>query len=120
MIGNWCLVLTAEQQTVLLLLLPEGKQDTKADSSAQHSLLTHRSMMQMWLTDSGCISYLTIGGASGKESACQYTRHVTLGQQDPLEKEMAPHSSILAWRIPWTEKPGGLWSAGSQSQTGLK
>ena len=77
-------------------------------------------MMQMWVTDSGCISYLTTGGASGKESACQYTRHVTLDQQDPLEKEMAPHSSILAWRILWTEKPGGLWSVGSQSQTGLK
>ena len=32
----------------------------------------------------------------------------SLGQKDPLEKEMATHSSILAWRIPWTEKPGGL------------
>ena len=34
----------------------------------------------------------------------------SLGQEDPLEKEMAPHSSILAWRIPWTEEPGGLQS----------
>jgi len=34
----------------------------------------------------------------------------SLGQEDPLEKGMATHSSILAWRIPWTEKPGGLWS----------
>ena len=33
-----------------------------------------------------------------------------LGQEDPLEKEMATHSSILAWRIPWTEKPGRLQS----------
>ena len=33
-----------------------------------------------------------------------------LGWEDPLEKEMATHSSILAWRIPWTEKPGGLQS----------
>ena len=32
----------------------------------------------------------------------------TLGQEDPLEKEMAPHSSILAWEIPWTEEPEGL------------
>ena len=32
----------------------------------------------------------------------------SLGQEDPLEKEMATHSSILAWRIPWTEEPGGL------------
>ena len=36
----------------------------------------------------------------------------SLGQEDPLEKEMAPHSSILAWRIPWTEEPGGLQSTG--------
>ena len=38
----------------------------------------------------------------------------SLGGEDPLEKEMAIHSSILAWRIPWTEKPGGLQSLGSQ------
>ena len=37
----------------------------------------------------------------------------SLGWKDPLEKEMAIHSSILAWRIPWTEKPGGLQSMGS-------
>ena len=33
----------------------------------------------------------------------------SLGQEDPLEKEMATHSNILAWRIPWTEEPGGLY-----------
>ena len=38
----------------------------------------------------------------------------SLGQEDPLEKEIATHSSILAWEIPWTEKPGGLQSMGSQ------
>ena len=43
----------------------------------------------------------------------------SLGQEDPLGKEMATHSSILAWRIPWTEKPGGLQSMGSQSWTHL-
>ena len=42
-----------------------------------------------------------------------------LGQEDPLEKRMATHSSILAWRIPWTEEPRGLQSMGSQSQTQL-
>ena len=36
----------------------------------------------------------------------------SLGGEDPLEKEMATHSSILAWRIPWTEEPGGLQSVG--------
>ena len=38
----------------------------------------------------------------------------SLGREDPLEKEMATHSSILAWRIPWTEEPGGLESMGLQ------
>ena len=38
----------------------------------------------------------------------------SLGWENPLEKEMATHSSILAWRIPWTEGPDGLWSMGSQ------
>ena len=38
----------------------------------------------------------------------------SLGQEDPLEKEMATYSSILAWRIPWTEEPGELQSTGSQ------
>ena len=38
----------------------------------------------------------------------------SLGQKDPLEKEIATHSSILAWRIPWTEEPGGLQSTGLQ------
>ena len=41
----------------------------------------------------------------------------SLDQKDPLEKEMATHSSILAWEIPWTEEPGGLYSMESQSQT---
>ena len=38
----------------------------------------------------------------------------SLGREDPLEEEMATHSSILAWGIPWTEEPGGLESVGSQ------
>ena len=38
----------------------------------------------------------------------------SLGQEDPLEKVMATHSSIPAWRIPWTEEPGGLQSTGAQ------
>ena len=38
----------------------------------------------------------------------------SLGWEDPLEKGIATHSSILAWRIPWTEEPGGLQSTGSQ------
>ena len=45
--------------------------------------------------------------------AGQETQVRLLGQEDPLEKEMAIHSSILAWRIPWTEEPGRLQSMGS-------
>ena len=44
----------------------------------------------------------------------QETQVRSLGQEEPLEKEMAAHSSILAWRIPWTEEPGRLQSMGSQ------
>ena len=47
-------------------------------------------------------------------------RHGFHPWEDPLEEEMATHSSILAWRIPWTEEPGGLQGTGSQSRTRLK
>ena len=50
------------------------------------------------------------GGPSGKESA---STAGDLGREDALEEGMATHSSILAWRIPWTEEPGGLQSIGS-------
>ena len=46
--------------------------------------------------------------------AVQETWVRSLGQEDLLEKEMATHSSILAWEIPWTEEPGGLQSSGSK------
>ena len=46
--------------------------------------------------------------------AMQETWVRSLGQEDPLEKEIAMHSSTLAWKIPWTEEPGGLQSMGSQ------
>ena len=47
----------------------------------------------------------------------QETQVRSLGWEDPLEEGMATHSSILAWRIPWTEEPGGLQSMGLQSWT---
>ena len=46
--------------------------------------------------------------------AMQETQVQSLGWEDPLEKEMVIHSSTLAWRIPWSEEPGGLQSTGSQ------
>ena len=58
------------------------------------------------------------GGSDVKNlPAMQETQVQSLGQEDLLEKGMATHSSLLAWRIPCTEEPGGLESMGSQSQT---
>ena len=59
------------------------------------------------------------GDANVKEPACQCWRHKSHGfdpwvRKDSLVEKMATHSSILAWRIPWTEEPGGLHSIGSQ------
>ena len=55
------------------------------------------------------------GGSGGKESACNVEIQVRLlGQEDPLERRMATHSSILAWRIPWTGESGRLQSMGLQ------
>ena len=59
------------------------------------------------------------GGARDKEPDCQCRRCKRPrvpppGWEDPLEKEMATHSSLLAWEIPWTEEPGGLQSMGSK------
>ena len=51
--------------------------------------------------------------------AMRETQVQSLGWEDPLEKEMATHSSTLAWKIPWMEKPGRLQPIGSQSQTRL-
>ena len=60
-----------------------------------------------------------LGGSVVKESACSAeTRVQSLGREDPLEKGMATHSSILALKIPWTGEPGGLWLIGSQSDSG--
>ena len=47
-------------------------------------------------------------------SAMQETQVQSLGREDPLEKEMATHSSTIAWKIPWTEEPGRVQSMGSQ------
>ena len=60
------------------------------------------------------------GGSKGKESACNAGDLSSIpGLEDPLEKKMATHASILAWRIPWMEDPGGLQSIGLQSRTWL-
>ena len=55
------------------------------------------------------------GGSDSKASACNAGDPASIpGWEDPLEKEMAAHSSTLAWKIPWMEDPGRLQSMGSQ------
>ena len=65
-----------------------------------------------------CVHLLTMGFLGGSVvknlPAIQEIQFQSLGQKDHLEEEMATHSSILAWRIPWAEEPGGLQSMGSQ------
>ena len=63
-----------------------------------------------------CVFLLASLGAQSVKNppAMQETWVSSLGWEDPLEKEMATHSSILAWRIPWTEEPGGLQSMGCE------
>ena len=67
----------------------------------------------------GSGSYVVREGASlaaqlVKNLTAMQTRVRSLGREDPLEKEMASHSRVLAWRIPWTEEPSGLQSMESQ------
>ena len=60
-----------------------------------------------------------VGQMAKNPPARQETQVQSLGQEDPLEKGMGTHSSILAWRIPWTEEPGMLWSMGTEEPGGL-
>ena len=61
------------------------------------------------------MKYLGLEAQTVKSLPAMQERQVqTLGLEDPLDKEMATHSSIPAWLISWTEEPGGLWSMGSQ------
>ena len=69
-----------------------------------HPLLAHSRSSPTWRLQKGLAL-----GVKVQETGVQF-----LGQEDPLEKGRATHSSILAWRMPWTEKPGGLLSMGSQ------
>ena len=74
--------------------------------------------MEKWeslYTVSGNVIWASLVAQSVKNlPAVQETRVQSLGLEDPLEKEMATPSSILAWKISWTEEPGGLQSMGSQ------
>ena len=71
-------------------------------------------MVLLLLRASGSMKSGFPGGPSGLRTRLptQEMQVRSLGQEDPLEEEMTTHSSILAWRIPWTEEPGGLPSMG--------
>ena len=81
-------------------------------------LFTWRQVTQVCFLGGNVLNYLYMAfphSSAGKESACNAGyRVLSLGWEDPLEKEMATHSSILAWRIPWIEELGGLQSTGLQ------
>ena len=93
---NYIISITAERQ--LALCFPPQNIIIKN----QHNCIIYRGNLQTAFTRTG-----TSQVAHGKESACQCRRHKRI-RFDPLEWEIAAHSSILAWKIPWTEETGGL------------
>ena len=71
--------------------------------------------MQLCELKHPCLKRVSLVAQMVKDTlAMQESQVQSLGQEDPLEKGMATYSSMLAWRIPWTEEPGGLQSMGSQ------
>ena len=90
--------------------------ERKASVTSVHDLLFwHSDFWQLCLIEFYVNYKLGFpGGSNGKESACNAgDLGLIPGQEDPLEKGMATHSRINAWRIPWTEEPGGLQFTGS-------
>ena len=86
----------------------------RGSETGEMSLLLIFSFFTMINTDIPRVWASLVAQSVKKLPAVQETWVQSLGQEDPLEKEMATHCSILAWRIPWREEPGGLQSMGSQ------
>ena len=104
------LVKSSCEQLVFELLIKKKKKSTYVYQL--ESLYLWNPFGKMYLIHLGFL-----GGSEGKESAAmQETWVQSLHQEDPLEKEMATHSSILVWRTQWTQKPGMLQSTVSQSR----
>ena len=103
---------------------PENKTEVQAAVNSFSNLFNQE--ISVSSQEAHFISIFNIDGASlvaytvKNLPAMQEIQVQSLCLKDPLEKRMANHSSILVWRIPWTEEPGGLQSMGSQSQTQVK
>ena len=96
------------------------------DGEAWRAAMGSQRVGQDWATELNFLAYFSpVGGATGKEPDCLPRQEMegkwvwVLGRDGPLQQGMAAHSSILAWRIAWTEGPGGRLSTVSQSQTQL-
>ena len=94
----------------------ENPMDRGAQQATVHGVAesdtTEQSTMKQFCLE---LYYVFPDSSVGKESACNAGNQVeSRGREDPLEKEMATHSSILVWKTPWTEKPGRLQSTGSK------
>ena len=90
------------------------KLDHQVIMETEEELGTHMSSQLSSFLGYNCEGSFPGGSAVKNLPAMQETWVPSLGWEDPLGKEMGTHSSILAWKIPWTEKPGGLQSMGSQ------
>ena len=89
-----------------------GSSEERIESSLKSSVWSHKTFFGILVRDLRLCSL--VAQTVKCHPAMQETWARSLGQEDRLEKEIATHSSILAWRIPWTEEPGGLQSMGSQ------
>ena len=106
----------ATHSSVLAWRIPETEEPGGLPSMGSHS----RTRLK-WLSSSSIHSRnFPVAHTIKNLLAMQETRVWSLGQEDPLEKGMATHSSVLAWRIPGTGEPGELPSMGSHSRTRLK
>ena len=100
-------------------------QSLSREDTLEKEIATHSSILAWeipWAEESGELQFMGLQGIGHdlmtslmaqtvkRLPAMQETRVWSLGREDPLEKEMATHSSTLAWRIPWTEEPSGLQS----------
>ena len=84
------------------------------DSLLKPQMKNPPSFMTQAFEEGQCVRAALVAQTVKNQPAVQETCIRSLSQEDPLEKEMAIHSSILAWRIPWTEEPGGLQSIGPE------